>query len=255
MHKYGLRGPDKTDLRDFRLAFSPKLKLPAAIDLRGKCPAIMDQGELGSCVANALCGMMQFNDKEGDNIYTPLSRLMLYYLARCLDGNIEEDCGTYARTAIKCLARFGTAKEALWPYSIEKFAEAPGSDSYEDAFKRRIIIYQRIITLFDMLACLAAGKPFVLGIPVYESFESDAVARTGAVPMPRKWEMVLGYHEIYCCGYDNKKARVTCANSWGTEWGDDGFCTLPYDYLKKYVVPEGKGDCWTVQKQLLPEEL
>ena len=47
------------------------------------------------------------------------------------------------------------------------------------------------------------GNPFVMGIAVYESFESEEVARTGEVPMPGEGEKMLGGHAILCCGYDD----------------------------------------------------
>lgn len=34
--------------------------LPAKIDLRKNCPAVYDQGQLGSCTANAIAGAIEF---------------------------------------------------------------------------------------------------------------------------------------------------------------------------------------------------
>lgn len=42
-----------------------------------------------------------------------------------------------------------------------------------------------------------------MGIAVYESFESQEVARTGEVPMPKPDEKMLGGHAILCCGYND----------------------------------------------------
>lgn len=253
MRKFGLIGPDKRDRRDFILTYSPKLKLPRKADLRSMCPGVFDQGNLGSCVANACIGAMLFNDKnDGDDKYTVLSRLMLYYLCRQVDGsNVNDDTGTYARTAVKCLAKFGTCSDSILPYIEPRFAERPSHPCFDDAYRRRIFAYHRIISLFDMKACLAAGKPFVLGIPIFESFESDKATRFGDIPMPKRNESLRGYHAIYCCGYDDQRGQVTCANSWGVNWGDQGFFVLLYEYLEKYVVPEGKGDCWTITRQLI----
>lgn len=250
---YGLKGPDRIDHRDFILSFSPKFSLPNFVSLRAKCCPIFEQGQLSSCVANAAVGIMQFNDKLDDNQFTALSRLMLYYLCRKEDGDVNDDNGTYARTAVRVLAKYGTCKEELWPYIIDKFKDCPNQEGFADAINRRIYAYHRIITLFDMQACLASGKLFMMGIPVFPSFESDEVAQTGKVPMPTSFDEMngcLGYHEVYCCGYDNKTKRMECVNSWG-DWGDHGFFTLPYSYVKKYVVPQGVGDCWTITRQML----
>ena len=248
---YGLKGPDKIDRRDFQLSFSRKLTLPASYSIRTNCPPIMDQGQLSSCVANACVGAMEFNE-EGTSNYLELSRLMLYYLARVVDGDVHEDDGTNLRTAISCLANQGTCEEYLWPYITDDFADEPTPACYSDALNRRILAYHRIVSMFDMKACLASGKPFVLGIPVYESFEDDNVAKTGTVPMPSFVEEIFGYHAVYCCGFDDRTQRFTCANSWGISWGDKGFFTLPYAYIEDYVVPEGAGDCWTITSEMIP---
>jgi C1A family cysteine protease len=76
---------------------------------------------------------------------------------------------------------------------------------------------------------LAAGYPIVFGISVYDSFESDAVAKNGVVPMPKKTEKLLGGHAILMSGYT--KSRVKFRNSWGESWALDGYGTLPLAYV------------------------
>ena len=82
-----------------------------------------------------------------------------------------------------------------------------------------------------------------MGIAVYESFESEEVARTGVVPMPGPDEKLLGGHAILCCGYDDNTQRVTCLNSWSSNWGDAGYFTLPYEFVTN---PELTSDAWSV---------
>lgn len=82
-----------------------------------------------------------------------------------------------------------------------------------------------------MKGCLASGFPFVIGFTVYESFESDKVARTGVMPMPATREHVLGGHAVMAVGYDDKLDRFRMRNSWGKGWGIKGYFTMPYAYL------------------------
>ena len=65
------------------------VNLPSSIDLRNKCPPVYDQGQLGSCTANALVGAYQF-----DNLLFFGSRLFLYYNERVLDHDVNEDAGS-----------------------------------------------------------------------------------------------------------------------------------------------------------------
>ena len=64
MKKYGWI-PDIPDSRDyFYSAIRPKLRLPVSVDLRVNCSSVEDQGQLGSCTANALAGNIEFLDKQ-----------------------------------------------------------------------------------------------------------------------------------------------------------------------------------------------
>ena len=95
-----------------------------------------------------------------------------------------------------------------------------------------------------MKACLASGYPFVFGFTVYESFESDAVAQSGHAPMPGPGEKVLGGHAVMAVGYDDSQQWFIIRNSWGTEWGMEGYFTLPYDYLANDNLSD---DFWTIR--------
>lgn len=85
---------------------------------------------------------------------------------------------------------------------------------------------------------------FVFGFTVYESFESNTVARTGHAPMPSTRERVLGGHAVCAIGYDESKRWFICRNSWGTSWGMRGYFTLPYDYLTSSDLA---ADFWTIR--------
>ena len=90
------------------------------------------------------------------------------------------------------------------------------------------VSYSRVAQDVSQLkACLAAGYPFVLEITVYESFESDAVANTGVVPMPGDAETALGGHAVMAAGYDDASARFLVRNSWGSDWGMGGYSPFP----------------------------
>jgi C1A family cysteine protease len=244
--KYGWI-PDLPDHRDHRYA-APRAvlaKLPAKIDLRPKCPPVLQQGELGACTAHAIGNAHRFNQRKlkAKGEFLP-SRLFIYYNERAILGTIREDSGAMIRDGIKSIAKQGACPETLWPYDIAKFAKRPPAAAFKEAEKHQAILYQRVAqTLPQMKGCLASGNPFVFGFTVYESFETEAVAKTGKMPLPAPSEKNLGGHAVLAVGYDDKKQVFIVQNSWSAQWGDKGYFYMPYAYLLDENLSD---DLWVV---------
>ncbi len=241
---YGWR-PDVPDQRDFlysKIVRIPK-KLPPRIDLINYCSAVEDQGELGSCTANAIAGNIEFLESLSAQSFEDKSRLFIYYNERALEGHVNEDSGAMIRDGIKVCAKYGACDELIWPYNVNRFAVKPDKKAYTDGKEHLIVSYHRILTIDEMRACLAEGFPFVFGFSVYESFETQKVARTGIVNMPKKSERMLGGHAVMAVGYDDKAKRFLVRNSWGKDWGMNGYFTMPYKYLQTL-----SDDFWTIRK-------
>jgi C1A family cysteine protease len=239
--------PDVPDQRDYLLSAVLKVpaKLPRLVDLRPGCSTVEDQGPLGSCTANALAGALEFLERKNKVPFKDFSRLFIYYNERVLEHTINSDSGAMIRDGIKTLAKQGVCSEKNWPYEVSKFKIKPGKDCYQEALEHQITSYHRIITLDEMRACLAEGFPFVFGFAVYESFESQEVSRTGAVPMPKPGERLLGGHAVLAVGYDQAKQRFIVRNSWGAAWGLKGYFTMPYKYLGNRDLSD---DFWTIRR-------
>lgn len=229
--------PDLGDPRDhpYVRRASP---LPESVDLRPKLPACWDQGDLGSCTAFALTGAMAFLHAGFEG-----SQLWLYYEERKIEGDVHSDAGAEIRDGIKVLASLGLPPETAWPYDIAKFSRAPSAAATKAAKADMVTAYQRLTGVDDMLDCLASGFPFVVGISVFESFETDAVAKTGKVPMPAKHDKLLGGHAVCVVGYTADGSFIV-RNSWGTGWGMNGYFTLPEAYLADANLAT---DVWTIR--------
>jgi len=227
--------PDIPDVRDkiYDEPLTTPRTLPDNVDLRPGCPQVYDQGTLGSCTANAIAAAMQFDLKRQKMENFVPSRLFIYYNERVIEGTVNEDAGAMIRDGIKSVAKLGDCPETIWPYDITKFADKPPDAAYIQATKYRAVSYTRLRpTEHSTKYCLANGFPFVFGFAVYESFESPEVEKTGVVPMPDpSSEYMLGGHAVMAVGYDQSSKRFICRNSWGTDWGDAGYFTMPYEYM------------------------
>jgi C1A family cysteine protease len=206
--------------------------LPNTVDLTAGFPGVYDQGDLGSCTANAIGSAVIFDImSQGLPGFMPC-RLQIYYDERVIEHTIKTDAGAQIRDGIKVIAKNGVAPEDLWPYDIAKFAKKPPQKVYDAAIKHKAVQYERVArTEAQLCGALAGGHPVVFGFSVYDSFESDRVAKTGIVNMPKKTESLLGGHAVVAVGYNKKTRRFLIRNSWGIGWGKKGYFTMPFDYL------------------------
>lgn len=258
VRRYGWK-PDLPDARDLQYRASPVVlgNLPARVDLRDRCPKVYDQGDIGSCTANAVAAGYEFCLlARGIADFVP-SRLFIYYNERAVEAQVLVDSGAQLRDGIKSLAAIGVCDEAEWPYdgtpadpytllfpAGSRAATQPPEPCYQSALDNLITSYRRLPRSLDQFrGCLAAGRPFVFGYSVYTSFSSDQVRDTGAVPMPQPDEDLVGGHAVLAVGYDDSAARFIVRNSRGDQWGDQGYFTLPYGYLMQRGLAS---DFWTI---------
>jgi C1A family cysteine protease len=195
---------DSIEILQTRIIYTIKpIMLPQNIDLRNKFPPVYDQLQIGSCTANALIAAYQFLIPK---FYG--SRLFLYYNSRALDKNENFDVGSTLSQGINALKKYGVCQESLWTYvdDNKKFKLKPLKNCYTNGLDHQVLTAMYLKQdLNTFKQCLVNNNPFIFGMLVYDSFESDMVATTGIVPMPKLNERCLGGHAVICTGYDDKK--------------------------------------------------
>lgn len=226
--------------------------LPSSVDLRAFDAPIWNQLDLGSCTAHASAGIFaHLLNKQKLPYFTP-SRLKIYYDERVIDGDVVQDAGSSISDSVTVLSQ-GVCDENLWPYDITKFAVAPPPNCYAASVNNKAITFKRVANAISpsiLKKCLADGFPFIFGFTVYESFESDAVANSGIVPMPQTdatgkiTEQVVGGHAVMGVGFQDSTEMFLVRNSWGTNWGQAGYFWIPYKYLTDTYLAN---DFWTVE--------
>ena len=233
---------DKVDKRDIlykivRPGIVPKTTNRVNIDC---FPYRYDQGSLGSCVGHSItetfCRVLQVNNQPD---FEP-SRLFAYYIARRDKNN---DSGASIRDAFKAINKQGLCSEKTYPYKTCKFAQKPSDEAYREALDHQSIRYERLPQIKEVIMdAVSKGYPVVYGKSLHESFMSDKTAKTGIVPFPdMKKERCYGGHAMVIFDYDQDYTIEL--NSWGKDWGQNGSCQVPWEYV---LDPQLTFDFWVL---------
>ena len=249
MNTYGWH-PDPPDFRDLPymairpMQFAP-IELPEEVDLRIHCPPVYNQLSIGSCVAQSVVAayeMELLKDTTLDDV--SLSKLFVYYNARMLEGTVNIDAGAHIRDGVKVVAEYGACQEMYHPYVVSKFKEKPSDPAYLEALNHKAIIYAAVgRETSEICLALADGFPVIFGFTVYESFENGNVRHTGIMTMPKAGERAVGGHAVLAVGYNRQKQLFLVRNSWGAEWGQNGYFWMPFSYAQRLA-----RDYWIIKK-------
>lgn len=224
--------------------------IPTSVDLRAWCSPVEDQGNLGSCTANAGVGLVEYFEKRASGNYLDASRLFLYKVTRNL-LNWTGDKGAFLRSTMEAMVLFGIPPEGYWPYNIANFDMEPTAFLYAFAGNYKTIQYYRLdptgtpkpALLQTIKTYLSAGLPSMFGFTVYKSLYQ--AANTGKIPYPSANDKVAGGHAVVTVGFDDAieitnsdpnsktmKGALLIRNSWGPAWGGmGGYLWLPYQYV------------------------
>jgi C1A family cysteine protease len=215
---------------------------------------IRDQGNEGSCTG-------QMGAEIRDLLYRKLFmfektrlpnatdyRASAAYVYKCnliADGDLGHDNGSTIHQTFITLNQKGAPQELVAPYSDKDYSTAPTVTQVEEALKFKGGPYHYLPSLLEVKACINSGYSVGFGIDVYASFESDGMANSGLMLMPKEGEKYLGGHAQHGLDYDDavkfpdgSVGGVLVQNSWGTKWGisapgrtDRGCYWIPYAFF------------------------
>jgi C1A family cysteine protease len=240
-HQFLSRVPKNVILKE--VIFDP-------VNLSNKLGPVRDQGTIGSCTAFAATALVRYVREVSFMQAFPPSALFTYYATRLIGGTVNQDSGAYVRDAIKSTVNSGITEQSRWPYDVSKFKLRPSRPAWRSAKKNQTLEYLRITkgSVAQMKQCLADGFPFIFGILIYESFFDTVVENTGVVSKPNvRTESFEGGHCMICSGWRliGGEPYFIVQNSWGTAWGDRGYCYIPQSVMadEKLVM-----DLWTIRE-------
>lgn len=215
--------------------------LPSRVDLSGGLPTVGSQGGQASCVGWTLAyyykTFQEYEEWDWD-ISSPDRQFSpaWIYNQRTTD-ECERDAGMSYYDGLRILEQQGAVTLASFPYDPNDSCTQPPSALYSDAWAYRVDSFKNVFAgagaadINVLKNLLANDQPIAVGIPVYASFyevtQSDPV-----VPRHRPDETLYGGHAMLIVGYDDEIGGFKTVNSWGADWGRDGYCYLSYDFMK-----------------------
>lgn len=219
---------DDSDNSEYFLDISSQLNLPACAANSGA-----DMLEAASVIEKVKSGMSLLAAKAS----TPnLSRMFLWWNARNeMVSNATGDAGsgTYNRLIMDVASRHGVCSEATWPYDPSKATTRPSIAAYREAFSHRFDDFYNIDTkddalLSDIVKVLKSTRNVMFGTLVVKPFDSYT---TGVVGRPSPTDVRLGRHAMIICGYSSQLKAFLIRNSWGPDWGVNGYGWMSEDYI------------------------
>ncbi|WP_072479477.1 C1 family peptidase [Amycolatopsis australiensis] len=215
------------------LAAPQALRAPASYDLSQYAPAPGDQGQVGSCVtwATGYTGYgILTNEQNVDG--APMAPMFIY--SQIAKGNDE---GTTASVALPMEQNQGIdTKSDYWQGDFD-YTTQPDAAERANAAHYRLSGFTELPTSGSSARtaiqnAISQGKPVPIGFQVHQSF-MDLDARSASdysyLPGDQRSDPIVGGHEVTIVGYNSQGVKIE--NSWGANWGDGGFVTVPWSFF------------------------
>ncbi len=207
--------PDESFFRD------DDPELPSYWDWRNKdgknwMTPIRNQAYCGSCVAFAALGAMEGQININHKVPNLSLDLSEQYLFSSIGGC---DSGAMPVFAIISLESNGTPDESCFPYASGRLGENQSNSLACPDVKSRVYRLKEPLSFsgFNVRKALLDG-PLMTTMTVYEDFmfykEGIYQYVTG---------VKLGGHAVTLVGYDDANDAWIVRNSWGQDWGEDGY--------------------------------
>jgi len=228
----------QTDLYNFKDV--TKLSAPA-LDLRDTILnpyfPVWNQGNYNICspmhvVAAIASELIRKGIRDDDFIFR--STQYNYYFARKIGGlPLTIDTGVAVKDCLQA-AMDGVASAQIFPWNGD-LNQDPSQEAKDGAKNVRITSFKNInITLDNLKACLNEGHTFIITFNItdfmQEWFSAKRLMQLSffTLPLGSADDKIIAAHAVLCLGYDDKNGTFLCRNSWGPNWGDNGYFFIDY---------------------------
>ncbi len=211
--------------------YEPNVTPKNAVDLRQYFTEIKDQGNLGTCSVFSLVSIYEYILKKTNREHDLSERFVYYNVLN--DAGCINDTGASLYGVVESITKYGTCLEEFCKYDIAQYQLAPSVEAYTNAETHKIKCAKNIkINRTDIMSALSEGYPIAISLKIYDSF---GINNNGFVFRPSDEEIEegkYGNHAMVICGYSTDDKVYIVRNSWGKEFGDQGYCYIPFSYIE-----------------------
>ncbi|CAF1417836.1 unnamed protein product [Adineta ricciae] len=241
--------------RPMRPLSFPADHLPTAVNLRRWMTPVEQQLDINACCANAFAGVCEYLIKRIHGVHIDVSRLFIYFNGRRMSERtgLITDQGVVQRAVALGLQKYGCCLEKTWPYVPENVNVKPSDKAFAEAREWTVVPLRIPCTIQAIETCLHNQLPVIMDIILLEeagiAFHPNGRnsrmpnVRTGLIDRDR-------FHSIVIVGYDRRKRYFCARNSWGEDWGDEGYFYIPYHYLSNHRLINSADGLWTIKSIL-----
>ena len=221
-------------------------ELPIEVSLKKWVPKIQFQDEIASCVGWSIgygcLSIMNAKLKNWTNLQKitdeAFSALFIYNQV-----NKRQSCdyGIFISDAVDFLEKNGICKSIDFDYPKNNCQRQPSPSLIKAAKKVKI---KKVVKVFEkddspekkiekIKINLAEGFPVVIGLDIQPNFKT--LKDEYWVPDPDYTSQERDGHAVVIIGYDQYKDAFEIMNSWGTKWGNEGFCWIRFSDIGKFT--------------------
>ncbi|MFN3211898.1 MAG: C1 family peptidase [Henriciella sp.] len=218
--------------------------LPERVDLRQFCSPVENQENTNSCVANAVVSALEMHQIKAGQPLTDMSRLFVYYNSRVVGNMQNQDKGTFVHHAMAALLAHGCCEAKFWPFQKSMVNAKPSQACYVNASFNQAVQFARTSHGQQALTVLAEGLPIVFAMMAPIQYYAIA-NETGVMPKPDQVQVppVPTAHAMLMVGYDLTDRTYLVRNSFGTAFGENGYCRIPFETMDVWGMPT---QYWTI---------
>lgn len=192
--------------------YTADINFPNEVDLRTKLQDVKNQGRQGTCVAQVGACIIEYFARKSRSLSIEFSPQFIY------NNRQNKGSGMHPSNCANIMKMLGCAYEHSYPYGKIEPAADIAQSVLDQAIQWRCKNAYRIHSMDALKSAIYNNGPCLITFTVYNY--------TNEFWVKQRKDKFIGNHAVAVVGYNNTGFIIR--NSWGTNWGSNGYTHYPY---------------------------